>query len=77
MQSLIHYFLAIGELGQYQAAIDLLLEGRDYGIAADSLYGLLKINNTLGWAYPSGSENGVEPRLAKGQSVGRVDRSAC
>jgi class 3 adenylate cyclase/tetratricopeptide (TPR) repeat protein len=51
LQSLMHYCIAIGEQGRYQAAIDLLLEGREYGLAADSLYGLLKINNTLGWAY--------------------------
>lgn len=51
LQSLMHYCLAIGELGRYQEAIDLLLEGREYGINADSLYGVLKINNTLGWAY--------------------------
>ncbi len=51
LQSLMHYCLAIGERGQYQTAIDLLLEGREYGLAADSLYGVLKITNTLGWAY--------------------------
>jgi tetratricopeptide (TPR) repeat protein len=51
LQSLMHYCLAIGERGQYQVAIDLLLEGREYGLAADSLYGVLKITNTLGWAY--------------------------
>ena len=51
LQSLMHYCLALGEQGKYQAAIDLLLKGRDHGLAADSLYGLLKITNTLGWAY--------------------------
>jgi class 3 adenylate cyclase/thioredoxin-like negative regulator of GroEL len=51
LQSLMHYCLAIGELGRYQEAIDLLREGREYGERADSLYGVLKIDNTLGWAF--------------------------
>jgi class 3 adenylate cyclase len=51
LQSLMHYCLAIGELGRYQEAVDLLLEGRAYGVRADSLYGVLKIDNTLGWAF--------------------------
>ena len=51
IQSLMHYCLAIGEPGRYQEAIDLLHEAREYGVRADSLYGLLKIDNCLGWAY--------------------------
>ena len=51
IQSLMHYCLAIGEPGRYQEAIDLLHEAREYGVRADSLYGVLKIDNTLGWAY--------------------------
>ncbi len=51
LQSLMHYCLAIGELGRYQEAIDLLFEGREYGLRADSLYGVLKIDNALGWIF--------------------------
>ncbi|MCH8186586.1 MAG: AAA family ATPase, partial [Chloroflexi bacterium] len=51
IQSYMHYCLAIGELGRYQEAIERLHEARDYGVRADSVYGVLKIDNTLGWAY--------------------------
>jgi len=51
IQSFMHYCLAIGEKGDYQEAITLLKEAREYGERADSRYGLLKIDNTLGWAY--------------------------
>jgi DNA-binding SARP family transcriptional activator/class 3 adenylate cyclase len=51
LQSLLHYCLALGDLGRYQEAIGLLLEARARGEQADSLYGVLKIDNTLGWLY--------------------------
>ena len=51
IQSFMHYCLAIGEVGRYQEAIRNLEEAKEYGERADSRYGVLKIDNCLGWAY--------------------------
>jgi hypothetical protein len=43
--------LAVGEAGQYQKAIRILREGREFGIKAGERYSTAKLTNSLAWAY--------------------------
>jgi class 3 adenylate cyclase/tetratricopeptide (TPR) repeat protein len=43
--------LALGEEGLYQKAIQILQEGREFGMKAGERYSTPKLTNSLGWAY--------------------------
>jgi tetratricopeptide (TPR) repeat protein len=51
LQSLFFYGLAMGEQGNYQAAIEILEAGRQHGLEAGERYSTPKVTNSLGWAY--------------------------
>jgi tetratricopeptide (TPR) repeat protein len=43
--------LAVGEEGLYQKAIQILQEGREFGMKAGERYSAPKLTNSLGWVY--------------------------
>ena len=51
LQSCMFYGLSLGEQGRYQEAIQVLEEGRDFGLKAGDKYVTPKMTNSLGWAY--------------------------
>ena len=48
--TMVHYCIALSEQGQFEKAIGLMREALKTALEADSLYALLRLNNTLGWA---------------------------
>ena len=46
-----HYGIALGELGKYQQAIDILEAGQRFGLKSGEQYATPKLTNSLGWIY--------------------------
>jgi tetratricopeptide (TPR) repeat protein len=51
LNSVLHYGVALTEIGRIQEAIQVLTEARDFGTRADSLYGVIKLDNALGFTF--------------------------
>ncbi|MCH7476577.1 MAG: AAA family ATPase [SAR324 cluster bacterium] len=49
-RNLVHYCMALVEQGKFQQAIRFLEELREAAVRTDSMYSVLRLNNTLGWA---------------------------
>jgi tetratricopeptide (TPR) repeat protein len=51
LMSVFFHGLSLGEQGRYQEAIQIMEEGRDFGLKAGEKYVTPKVTNSLGWAY--------------------------
>ena len=51
LSNLFHYGLALGEGGQYQEAINVMKNGREFAINVGERFATPKVTNSLAWAY--------------------------